>query len=81
MASRGVRPLWWGTLRPETDTGTSRHEQMTELLSALEEISAQLIFTLPNADNEGRLLFNLIDDLIACHPGSACAHTLPGEQR
>jgi len=69
------------TLRPETLTGTALLEQMIELLSALEEASAQLIFTTPNAKNEGRLFFNLVGDFVARHPGGSCAYTSLGQQR
>lgn len=69
------------TFHPETSSGTSPRTQMTELLAALEENSAQLVFTMPNADNEGRVLFGMIEDFVARHPSRAVAHTSLGQRR
>lgn len=69
------------TFHPETASGASPRVQMTELLAALEKTSAQLIFTMPNADNEGRVLFEMIEDFVARHPERACAHTSLGQRR
>lgn len=69
------------TFHPETASGASPRAQMTELLAALEETEAQLIFTMPNADNEGRVLFEMIDNFVARHPGRACVHTSLGQRR
>ena len=38
------------TFHPETASGASPRAQMAELLAALEETAAQLVFTMPNAD-------------------------------
>ena len=69
------------TFHPETATGISPHLQMTELLAALEMTTAQLIFTMPNADNKGRVIFKMIRDFVACHAGRACVHTSLGQRR
>ena len=69
------------TFHPETASGVSPAAQMTELLAALHETDAQLIFTMPNADNDGRELFTMINEFVACHPGRACAHTSLGQRR
>ena len=69
------------TFHPETASGASPVAQMTELLAALEETKAQLIFTMPNADNEGRVLFKMIEDFVSQHPGRACVHTSLGQRR
>ena len=69
------------TFHPETSSGASPRAQMTELLAALEENSAQLVFTMPNADNEGRVLFGMIEEFVARHPGRACAHISLGQRR
>jgi len=69
------------TFHPETASGASPRAQMAELLAALEETAAQLVFTMPNADNEGRLLFGMIEDFVARHPGRACVHTSLGQRR
>ncbi|MBO80885.1 MAG: UDP-N-acetylglucosamine 2-epimerase (hydrolyzing) [Citromicrobium sp.] len=69
------------TFHPETASGAAPRTQMAELLAALEESLAQLIFTMPNADNEGRALFGMIEDFVARHPGRACVHTSLGQRR
>lgn len=69
------------TFHPETASGASPRAQMTELLAALEETAAQLIFTMPNADNEGRVLFAMIEDFVARHPDRSCVHTSLGQRR
>lgn len=69
------------TFHPETASGAAPHAQMAELLAALEGTAAQLVFTLPNADNEGRVLFAMIEDFVARHPGRACVHTSLGQRR
>ncbi|WP_417464346.1 UDP-N-acetylglucosamine 2-epimerase [Kordiimonas sp.] len=69
------------TFHPETATGVSAQAQMTELLAALEAADAHLIFTMPNADTEGRVLFSMIEDFVAAHPDRACAHVSLGQRR
>ncbi len=69
------------TFHPETASGVVPAAQMVELLAALDEIDAQLIFTMPNADNQGRKLFEMIEDFVASHPGRACAHISLGQRR
>ena len=69
------------TFHPETASGASPRAQMAELLAALEETAAQLIFTMPNADNEGRVLFAMIEDFVARHPDRSCVHTSLGQRR
>jgi GDP/UDP-N,N'-diacetylbacillosamine 2-epimerase (hydrolysing) len=69
------------TFHPETASGASPRAQMVELLAALEETNAQLVFTMPNADNEGRVLFEMIEDFVARHPERACVHTSLGQRR
>jgi GDP/UDP-N,N'-diacetylbacillosamine 2-epimerase (hydrolysing) len=69
------------TFHPETASGASPRAQMAELLAALEETVAQLIFTMPNADNEGRVLFAMIEDFVVRHPDRSCVHTSLGQRR
>lgn len=69
------------TFHPETASGASPRAQMAELLAALEDTPAQLVFTMPNADNEGRVLFGMIEDFVARHPERACVHTSLGQRR
>ena len=57
------------TFHPVTLEQHSSSMQMDQLLSALAELQdTGLIFTMPNADSEGRILFRQIQDFCACHP-------------
>ncbi|TGK21434.1 UDP-N-acetylglucosamine 2-epimerase [Leptospira kmetyi] len=50
---------------------SSSEFQMKELLSALDLNSdIQYIFTMPNADTDGRVIFRLIEDFVKTHPNS-----------
>ena len=54
---------------------------MTELLAALEALEdTHLIFTMPNADNDGRVLIDMIDQFVANHP-NARAYSSLGQLR
>lgn len=56
------------TFHPVTLEYNSSEEQMTELLSALTELKdTNLIFTMPNADTNGRILFSLIKRFVTVH--------------
>jgi GDP/UDP-N,N'-diacetylbacillosamine 2-epimerase (hydrolysing) len=64
------------TLEKETAT-----DQMAELLSALSELQdTGLIFTLPNADTDGRKLIKMVDTFVANH-SNARAYTSLGQLR
>jgi GDP/UDP-N,N'-diacetylbacillosamine 2-epimerase (hydrolysing) len=69
------------TFHPVTlETSTAEH-QMAELLAALEEQKeTQLIFTMPNADTDGRVLMGMIEQFVALHP-NARAYTSLGQLR
>jgi GDP/UDP-N,N'-diacetylbacillosamine 2-epimerase (hydrolysing) len=69
------------TFHPVTlEHNTSAH-QMGELLAALDELEdTQLIFTMPNADTEGRVLIQMIHDFCATRP-HAKAFTSLGQLR
>jgi GDP/UDP-N,N'-diacetylbacillosamine 2-epimerase (hydrolysing) len=54
------------TFHPVTLEPTTAAEQMTELLAALSDLQdTSLIFTLPNADTDGRVLIELINTYVA----------------
>lgn len=56
-------------------------DQMHELLMALEELpETGLIFTMPNADSDGRVLFDLINKFVSNHE-NACVFTSLGQRR
>jgi GDP/UDP-N,N'-diacetylbacillosamine 2-epimerase (hydrolysing) len=62
----------------ETDTA---EKQMGELLAALAALKdTQLIFTLPNADTNGRTLIKMVEKFVAQHP-NASAYTSLGQLR
>jgi GDP/UDP-N,N'-diacetylbacillosamine 2-epimerase (hydrolysing) len=57
------------TYHPETLAEASSSEQMTALLAALEtRPDIHIIFTLPNADTDGRVITRLIEAYVARHP-------------
>jgi GDP/UDP-N,N'-diacetylbacillosamine 2-epimerase (hydrolysing) len=67
------------TFHPVTLESGTCAQQMTELLAAVEPLEdTQLIFTLPNADTDGRVLIRMIKQFVAEHP-NACAHTSLGQ--
>ena len=69
------------TFHPVTlEHGTSAN-QMVELLSALEKLEeTHLIFTMPNSDTDGRVLFQMIVEFVSKHP-HAKAFTSLGQLR
>ena len=69
------------TFHPVTLEHNTSEAQMDELLAALSELhNTGLIFTMPNADTEGRVLFRKIQDFCATHP-QARAYTSLGQLR
>ncbi len=69
------------TFHPVTLEHNTSAAQMDELLAALaERQDTGLIFTMPNADTEGRVLFRQIQDFCARHP-NARAYTSLGQLR
>lgn len=70
------------TFHPVTLEHASAEVQMAELLSALETIGGMnFIFTMPNADTEGRVLFGMINEFVQKHPGRAKAYASLGQLR
>lgn len=69
------------TFHPVTLEHNTSGEQMDELLAALDELQdTGLIFTMPNADTEGRVLFEKIEAFCAQHL-CASAYTSLGQLR
>jgi GDP/UDP-N,N'-diacetylbacillosamine 2-epimerase (hydrolysing) len=69
------------TFHPVTLENETSAIQMTELLAALEALEdTHLIFTMPNADNDGRVLIDMIDQFVANHP-NARAYSSLGQLR
>lgn len=69
------------TFHPVTlDTATAS-EQMAQLLAALAELEdTQLIFTMPNADTDGRVMIRMVEEFVAQHT-NARAYTSLGQLR
>lgn len=69
------------TFHPVTLETATAAEQMTELLAALAELqNTQLVFTLPNADTDGRTLIGMIEQFVSQH-ANARAYTSLGQLR
>lgn len=69
------------TFHPATLDPVSVERQMEALLNALGSLNdTQLIFTKPNADNDGRYIAAAIDEFVARH-SNATAHTSLGQLR
>ncbi len=69
------------TFHPVTLETASAEFQMTELLAALAKLEdTQLIFTMPNADTDGRKLISMVNEFVANHPNSR-AFTSLGQLR
>ncbi|QTR48506.1 UDP-N-acetylglucosamine 2-epimerase [Candidatus Thiothrix anitrata] len=69
------------TFHPVTLETATAADQMQMLLLALEELEdTQLIFTLPNADTDGRALIKMVEQFVAKH-ANARAYTSLGQLR
>jgi len=69
------------TFHPVTLEKATAANQMAELLVALAELQdTQLIFTLPNADTDGRALIRMVEQFVAQH-ANARAYTSLGQLR
>jgi GDP/UDP-N,N'-diacetylbacillosamine 2-epimerase (hydrolysing) len=69
------------TFHPVTLEPAGAEGQMLELLSALESlVETNLIFTMPNADTEGRHLIRMVEEFVS-HHANAFAFTSLGQLR
>jgi len=69
------------TFHPVTLEDETSAMQMTELLAALDALEdTRLIFTLPNADTDGRVLIDTIEQFVTKHP-NARSYTSLGQLR
>jgi GDP/UDP-N,N'-diacetylbacillosamine 2-epimerase (hydrolysing) len=70
------------TFHPVTLDHSSAGQQFTELLNALDKIEdATLIFTKPNADTDGRIIIDLINDYVAKNSNKAVSFISLGQLR
>ena len=76
----GVRNLLI-TFHPVTLENGTAADQLAELLAALAVLKeTHLIFTLPNADTDGRVLINMVEQFVA-QRSNACAYQSLGQLR
>jgi len=69
------------TFHPVTLESATASDQMAELLVALTELEdTQLIFTMPNADTDGRVMIRMVEEFVAQHT-NARAYTSLGQLR
>lgn len=69
------------TFHPVTLENATSPQQMAELLAALETVEdTNMIFTLPNADTGGRVLFEMVEKFVARHKNTR-AFTSLGQLR
>ena len=70
------------TFHPVTLEKNSSADQFEELLNALNQIEeAHVIFTMPNADTDGRIIMKLINKFVAESKGKAKSFTSLGQLR
>lgn len=69
------------TFHPVTLETATAADQMAELLAVLSDLKdTQLIFTLPNADTDGRVLIKMVEHFVTQHP-NASLYTSLGQLR
>jgi len=68
------------TFHPETRPDAVPEKQLEELLHALGQSSAVVVFTMPNADNKNRMLRTMIEEFVQQHSGRAVVHASLGQQ-
>lgn len=70
------------TYHPVTLENNTSKEQFSELLGALNKITdLNIIFTKPNADTDGRVIIDLIDDHVSRNPERTASFTSLGRLR
>ncbi|MFU1858161.1 UDP-N-acetylglucosamine 2-epimerase [Sphingobacterium sp. NGMCC 1.201703] len=70
------------TFHPETLSNISSQHQFNELLSAIEEQKdSYFIFTKANADTDGRIINQMIDEYVSKNPNKASAYNSLGSLR
>lgn len=70
------------TFHPVTLENSTAEYQFKELLNALNSLEGiKIIFTKPNADTDGRVIINLIDDFVASNPQKSCSFVSLGQLR
>ena len=68
------------TFHPVTLENDTAREQFEELLDSLDEFKdLNLIFTMPNADTNGRIIIQMIDEFVKLNPNRTCAFISLGQ--
>jgi UDP-hydrolysing UDP-N-acetyl-D-glucosamine 2-epimerase len=77
------KPLFLITYHPVTLEHNSSKQQFENLLEALDEFKTayQFIFTLPNADAQGRVIIDLLNEYVRIHPENSKQFTSLGQLR
>jgi UDP-hydrolysing UDP-N-acetyl-D-glucosamine 2-epimerase len=73
------RPVLLVTFHPVTLAYENTEYYITELLAALEEVNFDIVFTYPNADTQGHVIIEMIEEFAARHPDSWVATNLGTE--
>ena len=63
-----ISPVILVTYHPETLSLDDTETQINNLISALKEIDAEIIFTYPNADASGRIIITKINEYVMSYP-------------
>lgn len=70
------------TFHPVTLENKSAEKQIKTLLKALDDVpKAKVIFTMPNADTDGRVIINFIEEYIAKNPERTISFKSLGQER
>ncbi len=70
------------TFHPVTLEHSTSGDQFNALLNALEKLEdTRIIFTMPNADTDGRIIMKMINDFVGKFGGKAAAFTSLGQLR
>jgi GDP/UDP-N,N'-diacetylbacillosamine 2-epimerase (hydrolysing) len=65
------------TFHPVTLETATAADQMAELLAALGALQdTQLLFTMPNADTDGRVMIRMVEEFVARHPNAHAVTSL-----
>lgn len=64
------------TYHPVTLEYEQTERQMTELLAALETFDLPVVFTLPNADTNGRIIKRMMEECVKAHPNTQIVSNL-----
>jgi len=75
------RPTALVTYHPVTLDEAGAEDQCRAMLEALDASPMQFIFTMPNADNNGRVIMARINDYVAAHPDRAVVFKSLGYKR